>query len=424
MAGGGCRRADPRGGLRLKFSLERAVDIAHPEGAGFLLAGMERIDTPDDRTVVIELSAPDITFASRLAYSIGTIVPSDGDYTAPDDGTAGNPERFVNEDLVASGPYEVTDFRENESITLEAFDDYWGDEPANDRVLVQFFEDGAQMQAALEAGEIDIAFRDLTPQQRQDLQDSDEIDVIEGDGATIRYIVLNPFLEPMDDLATRRALAAGVDRQRIIDEVLAGGGEPLYSMVPTTFDAYVPAFREQYGQDDPEDFVDGKVNLELWYTPTHYGDTEASVAQTLQRTLEETGVFDVRLQSTEWAQYTEQAYPGESGSYPAYLLGWYPDYLDPDDYLEPFYAADAFVGVYDDPRMQRLLAEEQAASSVDAAERQRTFAQMQQLAARDTPIVPLYQQTPYAFASQGVQGVQKTMDLSQIFRYYVISKTE
>lgn len=132
----------------------------------------------------------------------------------------------------------------------------------------------------------------------------------------------------------------------------------------------------------------------------------------------------MRLQSTEWAQYTEQAYPGESGSYPAYLLGWYPDYLDPDDYLEPFYAADAFVGVYDDPRMQRLLAEEQAASSVDAAERQRTFAQMQQLAARDTPIVPLYQQTPYAFASQGVQGVQKTMDLSQIFRYYVISKTE
>src|SRR5690625_2547116 len=66
------------------FSLNRSVDMDHPQGAGFLLAGIENIETPDDYTVEITLNEPNITFQSRLAYTVGTILPADGHAPDPD----------------------------------------------------------------------------------------------------------------------------------------------------------------------------------------------------------------------------------------------------------------------------------------------------------------------------------------------------
>ena len=405
------------------FSLNRSLWINHPEGAGFLLSGIESIETPDPTTVVITLSAPDITFTSKLAYTVATILPSDA-YPSPDGPLeeGADPEEFIQEEFIGSGPYQITDFRENQSITLEAYDGYWGEPPANDRTLVQFFEQSSQLLAALQAGEIHVAFRHLTPEQQQSLEGNDAIEIVEGSGASIRYIVLNTLLPPLDDANVRKALAAAVDRDRIVEEVLSGTAEPLYTMVPPGFEAHEPAFESVYADAAPTDFAEGPVSLDLWYSTDHYGDTEPSLAQTLERTLEESGVFDVTLQSTEWAQFTAQAWPGETGQYPAFLLGWYPDYLDPDDYLYPFYHSEqSFLQMYSNEQMDELIQAEQTADAPDSEERMQTFAEIQQLAAEEAPVIPLYVETPFAYTVSGVGGVQETMDPSQNFRYYVIS---
>lgn len=410
----------------VKFSLNRSRWIGHPEGAGFLLEGIDNIQTPDPQTVVIELSQSDVTFSSKLAYTVATILPSDA-YPSPDGPLGDNedPEQYIQEDFIGSGPYQIEDFRENESITLTAYGDYWGDQPQNDQVLVQFYEKAAQLQSALQAGEIDVAFRHLTPEQRQSLQDNENVKTIEGEGASIRYMVFNTGLEPADDPDVRRAMAAAVDRERIIENALGGAGEPLYSMVPPMFDANEPAFENQYADASPSDFVDGTVDVTLWYSRGHYGDTEPALAQTLQRMLEESGSFNVSLQSAEWAQFTANAYPGEDGQYPVFLLGWYPDFLDPDNYVQPFYDSEqSFLQMYDNSEMDNLLSEEQTADAPDSQQRMQALSDIQQLGAEDVPTLPLYVETPYAFARQNVSGVQDTMGASQIFRYYTISKDE
>ena len=410
----------------VKFSLNRSLWINHPEGAGFLLGGIESIETPDDYTVVINLTAPDITFSSKLAYTVATILPSDA-YPSPDGPRPDDvdPEQFIKEEFIGTGPYEVTDFREGQSLQLSSFDEYWGEAPKNDNVLIQFFAESSQLLASLQSGELDVAFRDLTPEQRQSLQDIEDIEVVEGEGASIRYLVFNTHLEPFDDPDVRRAVAAAIDRERIIEEVLAGSGEPLYSMVPPSFEANVPSFENLYEGKKTSDFVDGKVKIELWYSLGHYGDTEPELAQTIARTLEETGSFEVTLNSSEWAQFSANAWPGESGQYPVFLLGWYPDYLDPDDYLHPFWSSElSFLQMYDNPRMDELIQQEQRASAPDSEQRMQTFAEIQELGAQDVPTLPLYVETPYAYTQQNVEGVQETMDPSQIFRYYLISRSE
>ena len=413
----------------VKFSLNRSRWINHPEGAGFLLSGIESIETPDDYTVVIHLESPDVTFASKLAYTVATILPSDAypspDGPIPNDADTATFEKYIKEDFIGTGPYRIADFRENQSILLESYDDYWGDAPNNDKVLVRFFAKSSQMQVALRSGEIDVAFRHLTPEQRESLADNPDVRTVEGSGATIRYLVFNPNVGPAGRKAVRRAIAAEIDRDRIIENVLAGAAGPLYSMVPPAFsEAHVPAFDDRYGDKSAGDYLDEPVDLTLWYSRGHYADTEPALAQEIRRMLEESDLFDVELQSAEWAEYTANAWPGESGQYAGFLLGWYPDYLDPDNYLAPFYHSEAsFLRMYDNARMDELIAAEQTAAGPSTDERLQTFADIQELAAKDAPIVPLYVVTPFAFARDDVDGVADTMGPAQIFRYYLLSKS-
>lgn len=414
----------------VRFSLERARNINHPDGAAFLLEGIDSIDTPDERTVKIQLEEPDITFESKLAYNVATVVSSDS-YDAPDeqlpeDVDIDTYEDYVNEDLVSTGPYSLEDHRPDESIELSAFDNYFDDEPENDRVLVNFYAESAQMVNALEAGEVDVAFRELTPEQRTSLENNDQIKTIDGDGASIRYLVLNPHLEPFDDPDVRKAMAAAIDRERLIDEVMDGAGEPLHSMVPPFFDEVSdPQFDELYADKEPSDFIDEEVTLDLWYATDHYGPTEPDLAETVSRMLEESGSFEVNQKSAEWPEFSENHAPGPTGQYPAHLLGWYPDYLDPDDYIQPFYhSEESFVRMYENPGMDDLIAEEQAADDPDDPERTETFGDIQEMAAEDAPVIPLYAEVPQAFTRDDIEGVQDTMDASQIFRYSMIHRAE
>src|SRR5688572_6832532 len=121
----------------VKWSLERSININHPESAAFLISSITDIKTPDDTTVEITIAEPNVTFLSRLSYTVATILPSDSDvYTAPDKklGKGDEPpsveeaEEFIQgEQIVGSGPYEMTSYSPDTGATLEAFDGYWGE---------------------------------------------------------------------------------------------------------------------------------------------------------------------------------------------------------------------------------------------------------------------------------------------------------
>ena len=407
----------------VKWSLERAVNINHPESASYLIGGIESIETPDDYTVEITLSEPNTTFLARLNYTVATVLPSDSDvYTAPDQAleepSAGEAEEFINDqEVVGTGPYELTQYTPGESMTLEAFDDYWGEPPAIDTVQIQFFEESAQMRNAMAAGEIDFNYNEFTPPERTSLSQEDGITVTEEEGGAIRYIVLDVTAEPYTDPQVRRAMSAAIDRQRIIEEVFEGAGVPLQSMIPRAYDVSA-----DYISDITAEAPEG-TEIELWYPLNKYGDTEADVAETISRSLTEAG-FEVTTQSADWAaEYSDNT---TTGTYSAYLLGWYPDYVDPDIYIDPFYGG-GYIPYYADSdtpssrRMQELIRQEQTQES-GSQERAQTFDEIQQLAAEDMPVIPLYEQGQIAYYQDTVTGVDDMLTVAQQTWYYVLSK--
>jgi peptide/nickel transport system substrate-binding protein len=402
----------------VKFSFDRNLGIADPEGASSLFASLKEAEVVDESTVTFHLKQADAVWPFILTIAAAAIGPSDA-YSES--------EIQSDQEVIGTGRYRVAEYRPGEQLVMEAFEDYHGDPPANGRVIVQLFDTSSALKLAVEQGEVDIAYRSLTPTEIDDLRNQDGIEVVQGTGIEIRYLVFNLDQKPYNEEAVRKAIAMTIDRQAIAENVYNGTVEPLYSMNPVGLDGHIDAFAEEYGEaPDPEGAeqllndagIDTPVDLEIWWTPSHYGDLSADEYAEIKRSLEESGLFTVNLKSTEWDAYTEAAFTGQ---YPAYQLGWFPDYPDADNYLASFYSSDTFLANgYSNERVDELISVERSTS--DQGERVGAFEEIQQIAAEDVPIVPIWQGDQIGAIRTGVTGVEETFDASFIFRYWLIGK--
>jgi peptide/nickel transport system substrate-binding protein len=407
----------------VKFSFDRNIEIESPTGAASVLANVRSIEAPDDATVVFELKEPDAVLPFILSMQSMAIVPSDvfpADDIQPD------------EQVIGSGQYTVESYEPGQQLVLEANPEYGGDYPAeNEGAIVQYFDKSSALKLAVEQGDVDLAYRSFSPTDLEDLRGAEGLEVVGGSGTEIRYIVFNLDLQPgetdEEKLAVRRAVAYTLDRDAIASNVYNDTVQPLYSQVPQGLEFATEAYAEEYGEaPDPdaataelEDAgVDTPVELELWYTPTHYGTGSADEYAEIERQLEEGGLFDVTLESTEWNQYQEAAL---TDKYPVYQFGWYPDYPDADNYTASFWSSESFLNHhYSNPEIDDLLAEEKA--TTDEAERARAFEEIQTLAAADAPTIPVWQGGQVAAVREGVSGVEDTFDAAYLFRLWVITK--
>jgi peptide/nickel transport system substrate-binding protein len=205
------------------------------------------------------------------------------------------------------GPYIITSWERDVEMVLEANPDYYGDAPAHSNVVVRYFADSTAMRLALEAGDIDVAWKTMTPSDYQDLDDDPNFVLETGPGAYIRYVCFNATTAPFDNPKVREALSLAIDRDEISDTVFQGTHQNLYSMVPMGMAGHIDAFGDrdldqaialldQAGFDAANPLV-----MDFWWTPDHYGPTEGDVASVIKAAWEETGVVEVNLQSAEWA---------------------------------------------------------------------------------------------------------------------------
>jgi peptide/nickel transport system substrate-binding protein len=158
--------------------------------------------------------------------------------------------------------------------------------------------------------------------------------------------------------------------------------------------------------------------MDFWWTPDHYGPTEGDVAAVIKEALEETGVIAVNLQSAEWATYTDYFGPG---TMPVFLLGWYPDYLDPDNYTSAFAecgASDDLGIFYCNEDMDELLLS--ARYSTDMAERQDLYEQVQELWTTEVPTLPFTQGLLLVVTQKDVGGV--VLDPTLFLHYFTLTK--
>jgi peptide/nickel transport system substrate-binding protein len=407
----------------VKFSFDRNIGIADPNGASSLLTNLKSTEAPDPKTVIFHLKAPDVTFPSLLTAMSFAIVPSD---VFPKD------KLQPSDKVIGSGRYTVASYEPGQQTVLVKNDNYTGEDPAkNDRAIIQYFDKASALKLAVEQGDVDLAYRNLSPTDYDDLRKNPDINIIGGKGIEIRYLVFNEDLQPgandAQKLAIRRAVAYTIDRQAIVDNVYSGTVQPLYSMIPQGLDFATQPFKDEYGASPDVNAAKAElqkagvktpVDLEIWWTPTHYGPVSGDEYAEIKHELDGSGLFNVTLKSSEWTQYSEAAL---TDKYPQFQLGFFPDYPEPDDYASNLWGSQAFLNDhYSNAKVDKLLAEEKATTAT--ATREKAFTEIQKIAAADAPTIPIWQGGQVAAVRDNIHGVEETFDPAFLFRFWVITK--
>jgi peptide/nickel transport system substrate-binding protein len=252
----------------MAFSIQRFMENGG-RPAYLLSEKIQSVAATGDYELTITLSAPFAAFPALLSFS-GITPISPASYTLG----AGqfNPDSFV-----GSGPYKLASFA-SDAIKLDVNENYWGEAPANSGIDIQIFTSPANLYNTFRTGGLDVAYQTLDPEQIASLEretQSGGWSVIEAGTNVINYMSLNQTIEPLDDVRVRQAIAAMVDRPLLNDRVFQGQAEPLYSLIPPSFEVAKPVFKEAFGDGN---FAQAKtllteagfseanpLTVEIWY---------------------------------------------------------------------------------------------------------------------------------------------------------------
>jgi len=421
----------------VKFTFDRQQKIADENGPSSLLYNLESTDAVDDTTVVFHLkSANDQIFPQILSSPAGPIVDEEvfsADAVTPDD--------TIVEGNAFAGQYTITGYDFNSLISYKANPDYKGILPPakTDEVNVKYYAESSNLKLDVQEGNIDVAFRSLSATDIADLKTDDKVKVVDGPGGEIRYITFNfdtqPYgakadgADPAKALAVRQAVADLIDRKPLSEQVYKGTYTPLYSYVPDGLTGATESLKSLYGDGNGgpdadkakaalEDAgVTTPVALSLQYSNDHYGPSSADEYGLIKQQLEKDGLFKVDLQTTEWVQYSKDR---TADVYPAYQLGWFPDYSDADNYLTPFFLTENFLGNhYDNKSVNDMILEQATTADPDA--RTKLIEDIQDAVAKDLSTVPYLQGAQVAVVGKDVKGTEDTLDASFKFRYGALS---
>ncbi|MEU2427254.1 ABC transporter substrate-binding protein [Streptomyces sp. NPDC007851] len=405
----------------VKYSIDRIRAINAPSGPAGLLGSLDRVQTAGDHEVVFHLNKPDATFPFVLATPAMSIVDPD-DYPAH----SLRKEKSVR----GSGPYVLESYDEGQRAELVRNDHYQGfADRQNNAVTIRYFQDSATMVKALRAGDIDVTYRGLAASDIVALQAhrSTDLQLVDGAGTDISYLVFNPK-DPWAKIpAVRKAVAQLVDRAAIAHTVYKDTVDPLYSMVPAGLTGHSTGFFDDFGDPSTSKArkfladagVTQKVPLTLWYTTDRYGSETARMFQELKQQLDDSGLFTITLRSRPWKTYVVGYQKGE---YPVFGRGWFPDFPDADNFIAPFVGEQNALGTpYPSPVITGKLLPRTRGES-DRAEGVKDFEAAQQILVNDARLIPLWQGRQYVAASDDISGGERALDPSTIMMMWELHR--
>ena len=424
----------------VKYTFDRGIGIADEDGA-FVGVGIgdiiDSVEVVSDYVVRFNLKIPFAAFLSLIAFQACYMVDpmyapmSESSWSIDDvvvyvdgDARASNP--------MGLGPYTLKSWTrvagKDTEIELEANPLYWNAEagyPKTKNIVIQFYADSPGLALAMSSGDVDVAFRQLATNDIATMKENPNLKVWEGTGAFIQYLCLQHAYAPFDDTVVRRAVAAAIDRAALVDVVFQGQAEELYSMIPVGMFGHTDAFEsfDAPNYDLTKDLLadlgydeSNKLEFTLWYETSGHYPQSAQQALMLQDSLEASGVISVTLEGRDWAAYRTAR---QEEIMQAYILGWYPDYIDPDDYIFPFVHSTGGSWIhhnYASAQMDQLV--ESARATTNTAERQSLYEDIQDLMADEVPIIPLYQGGAYAVSKPNVKGIY--LDITQNWRHWLV----
>ncbi|MBS7703771.1 ABC transporter substrate-binding protein [Chelatococcus asaccharovorans] len=215
------------------------LKVAHPRGRG-TFANVERVETPDPLTAVINLSKPAPALISALAATESPIIPKHL-FEGADPAAPPTPAQ-----LVGTGPFVFKEWVRGSHVVVERNPNYWdAPRPYLDRIIFRFIPDAAARSAGFQTGEIDLGGNSPVP--LADLERLKTLPHVGVDTRSFAYtgaqqqLIFNLDNTYLKDQKVRLAIAHAIDLKAIVETIFYG-----YATVsPSPVSVALPQFHDR-----------------------------------------------------------------------------------------------------------------------------------------------------------------------------------
>ncbi|HEX7066422.1 MAG TPA: ABC transporter substrate-binding protein [Bacillales bacterium] len=362
---------------------------------------IKSVEAVDDYTVKFTLDRPLAPFLKDLAMSPFAIASPKAIQKYGED---------FGKHPVGTGPFKFVEWKPNNTITLEKYEDYWNEElPKLNRVIFKVIKSNRARLTALENGEIDLMLG-LNPSDIKEVKGKKGLQVFYRPPLNIGYLGLTVTRKPFGNPKVRRAMNYAINKKEIVEAFYADQAKVAVSPLPPTiagFNANLDPY--EYNPEKAKQLLaeagypDG-FKMELWAMPVPrpYMPNGKKIAQAMQADLKKVGI-DAKIVSYDWATYLEKASKGEAD---AFLLGWTSDNGDADNVLYTLLSSDAIGSnnytYYSNKELDKVL--KKAQKVTDPKKRQELYKKAQEIIHKDAPWVPIVHSTPALAGDANLAG--------------------
>jgi oligopeptide transport system substrate-binding protein len=377
------------------------------------------VKATDEKTLVVTLEGPTPFFPLLAATWTYYPVPK---HTVEEFGEAwveaGN--------MVSNGPYVLTDWVHDQSMTLELNEAYYGEKPTITRADYTLFADPvAQALIAFEADELDqaqVAGADLD-RVKNDPVLGPLMQVFPRSGT--QFIVCDTTNPPTDDVRVRQALAMAIQHDALANGVLKGEFSPALTILPPDIPGHNP---DAALGEDPEQakqlladagYPNGEGFPELLLTYTSTSTQEKKSAEYLQGIWKQTLGINVTLDPLEDKAFDDWFNSRTDQPFNLMLSFWGSDWGDPANWHNQLFdsRADFYHSHWKNDEFDTLVRE--AVVMGDAEERIAKYEQAEMLLNQDASLIPLFNLNRIYVVKPYVQGIVHYPILGRTWLRYI-----
>jgi len=388
--------------------------------------------------LVLSLPKPDPALLVKLAAINMSIVDKKHAAAVGEwDGTEATWKQWIGKDLtdsnlsknpIGTGAYQVVR-RDANTLVLKAFDGYWGSKPKIQNVVWQLVKEQATRLEALKKGDadwIETGPRSVLSQLEgiPGLKLYDNISNVAATGVFMNENIKDAAVLGsgkldgngipatfFSDINVRKGFAYSFDYDTYLKQVLQGKGVKRTMLLPDSFFGYDPNIQQyNFNPTLATTFLKRAYGGQLWNNgfvlnaSYRAGSVPAQTAMEILKTNIEklNPKFKVNITAKPWSDFLKSS---QQGKEPMIIIGWAPDYADPDNFLYTFYDSNGYYfprSNFKDSLMDSLL--EQARQTTDPAKRKALYSQVGNRAYELAPYINVPMGLGFEIVSDKLKG--------------------
>lgn len=365
------------------------------------------VNVVDDLTVQMVTAQPQSNFLYIIAY--------DGSYIM----SAKSLERTNEEiakDPVGTGPFKFKESTAKESVTLERFEEYWGEKPDITELKFITVTEVATRVNMLRGGEADL-ITGITDEDLEYFLSDDSYDVMYGKSNRVGHLSMNSKRPGLDNILVRQAIEYAINKEAIVTGILGDRGSVANSVIaPLTYGyadmdlyPYNPELAKQLLAE--AGYKEGELSLTI-QSPDgrYYKDKECCMS--IAQMLKEVGI-DVKVEVNDWASFVAKVkVPAEENTVDMWWMGWESGTGEASQLLNTVFARAKFPPAgwnamfFDNDEFESL--KDTVLTTMDEQEQLDMYARMQELIMEDAVWVPITVYNECAVYNADLSGIEIT----------------